>query len=102
MSCMGCCGVMAVVLAAFDDSMKEVLALVNKTAYNITLACMSCVAYSLSWQLSTRGYCLIKHFAGAESARVRTHSLFGFVMEWQRAIRELRFGCNANMGAGQR
>lgn len=59
---------MAVVLAAFDDSMKEVLALVNKTAYNITLACMSCVAYSLSWQLSTRGYCLIKHFAGAESA----------------------------------
>lgn len=45
---------MAVVLAAFDDSMKEVLALVNKTAYNITLACMSCVAYSLSWQLHTR------------------------------------------------
>lgn len=74
MSCMGCCGVMAVVLAAFDDSMKEVLALVNKTAYNITLACMSCVAYSLSWQLSTCGYCLIKHFAGAESARACAHT----------------------------
>lgn len=72
MSCMGCCGVMAVVLAAFDDSMKEVLALVNKTAYNITLACMSCVAYSLSWQLHTCGYYLI-HFAG-----LRAHApLFG-------------------------
>lgn len=70
MSCMECYGVMAVVLAAFDDSMKEVLALVNKTAYNITLACMSCVAYSLSWQLHTRGYCLIKHFAGP-----RAHTL---------------------------
>lgn len=90
---------MAVVLAAFDDSMKEVLALVNKTAYNITLACMSCVAYSLSWQLSTRGYCLIKHFAGAESAR--THSLFGFVMEWQRANRgaAIRLQCKQGSGA---
>jgi len=53
---------MAVVLAAFDDSMKEVLALVNKTAYNITLACMSCVAYSLSWQLHTCRCCLIQRF----------------------------------------
>lgn len=41
MSCMGSRGVMAVVLAAFDDNMKEVLAVVNKIAYNITLACMS-------------------------------------------------------------
>lgn len=63
---------MAVVLVAFDDSMKEVLALVNKTAYNITLACMSCVAYSLSWQLHTRGSCLIKHFA---RRRAHTHCL---------------------------
>lgn len=60
---------MAVVLAAFDDSMKEVLALVNKTAYNITLACMSCVAYSLSWQLHTRCCCLLQHCAGP-----RTHA----------------------------
>lgn len=44
---------MAVVLAAIDDSMKKVLALVNKTAYNITLACMRCAAYSLRWQLHT-------------------------------------------------
>jgi len=43
-------GVMAVVFAAFDDSMKEVLALVNKTAYNITLACMSCRDDLLFWQ----------------------------------------------------
>lgn len=43
-------GVMAVVFAAFDDSMKEVLALVNKTAYNITLACMSCGDDLLFWQ----------------------------------------------------
>ena len=56
---------MAVVLAAFDDSMKEVLARVNKTAYNITLACMSCAAYSLSWQLHTRTPLLrIKHLVG--------------------------------------
>lgn len=71
MSCMECYGEMAVVLVAFDDSMKEVLALVNKTAYNITLACMSCVAYSLSWQLHTRG-CRIKHFA---ASRAHTHCL---------------------------
>lgn len=69
MSCMESCGEMAVVLAAFDDSMKEVLALVNKTAYNITLACMSCVAYSLSWQLHTCGR-RIKHFAAP-----RAHTL---------------------------
>lgn len=61
---------MAVVLAAFDDSMKEVLALVNKTAYNITLACMSCIAYSLSWQLHTHVCCPILHFAGP-----KTHAL---------------------------
>lgn len=71
MSCMECYGEMAVVLAAFDDRMKEVLALVNKTAYNITLACMSCVAYSLSWQLHTCG-CRIKHFA---APRAHTHCL---------------------------
>lgn len=71
MSCMECYGEMVVVLAAFDDSMKEVLALVNKTAYNITLACMNCVAYSLSWQLHTRG-CRIKHFA---APRAHTHCL---------------------------
>lgn len=63
---------MAVVLAAFDDSMKEVLALVNKTAYNITLACMSCVAYSLSWQLGTHVCFLIQHFAGP---RAHAHCL---------------------------
>lgn len=55
---------MAVVLAAFDDSMKEVLALVNKTAYNITLACMGRCAYLLFWQLHTHCYKLIKHFVG--------------------------------------
>lgn len=55
---------MAAVLAAFDDSMKEVLALVNKIAYNITLACMGCCAYSLLWQFHTYCYKLIKHCVG--------------------------------------
>lgn len=89
MSCMGCCGVMAVVLAAFDDSMKEVLALVNKTAYNITLACMSCIAYSLSWQLHTCGYYLI-HFAG-----LGAHAHCLVLREWQHTNRVARSGCSA-------
>lgn len=93
---------MAVVLAAFDDSMKEVLALVNKTAYNITLACMSCVAYSLSWQLSTRGYCLIKHCGGAESARAHTLAVWfrdGVATCKPRAA--IRLQCKQGSGRGK-
>lgn len=63
---------MAAVLAAFDDSMKEVLALVNKIAYNITLACMGCCAYSLLWQFHTYCYKLIKHCVGQLKTAVCT------------------------------
>lgn len=84
-------GVMAVVFAAFDDSMKEVLALVNKTAYNITLACMSCRDDLLFWQPpytllhSYEGVyvcvCVCERDTGGE--RHQENGMFGFVTEWQ-------------------
>ncbi len=93
-------GVMAVVFAAFDDSMKEVLALVNKTAYNI-LACMSCRDDLLFWQppytlLHSYGVCVCvwcvcvcvcgvcvcvcERYSGGE--RHQENGMFGFVTEW--------------------
>lgn len=53
---------MTVVLAAFDDRKKEVSALVNKTAYNIALACINWGTYLLFWQFHAQNYKLIKHF----------------------------------------
>lgn len=38
---------------------------------------------------------------GRERAHTHTHSLFGFVMEWQRANGGPRSGCNANRRAGK-
>lgn len=70
---------MAVVLAAFDDSMKEVLALVNKTAYKHNIS-----MHGLLYLFIVLAASHILLQAYKTFCRVETEcTLFGFLIDWQ-------------------